>query len=493
MAIISESNEKKFKKYGNTQFRYAAVYVLITLIVLTFLNVYCAKTSQELFYKGKESSMVERCLMISADIGELEVINTTTVAGALEQNGTLNYTSLFVTDDSCTIIYDASNEESRAGQRADYPEIAEALTNMDVFSWTYHDGIMISSAAVPIVNYDTIVGCVYITEEDIEQGALMKSLLRNILWITLVLEFVVVLFSIAFSRAFARRLRRITASMQIIRSGDYSHKVIVGGRDELTFLGDEFNDLTDRLQSAELERRQFVSDASHELKTPLASIKLLSDSILHNDMDTETIHEFVEDIGAEADRLNRMSTKLLSLSRVESQIDSECEIVYIKPTLERVWKMLHMLAAEKNVTVTLDVQCDSPVLIFEDDLYEITFNLFENGIKYNSPNGKLTITILREDDTAIMRFTDTGVGIPKESLSQIFERFYRVDKARSRKSGGSGLGLSIVHSMVLRNGGTISVESTPGSGSVFTVTFPVFDVDESTQSDSASYGNEIKN
>ena len=484
MAIISESNEKKFKKYGNTQFRYAAVYVLITLVVLTFLNVYCAKTSQELFYKSKEASMIERCLMISADIGELEVINTATVSGAIEQVGTLNYTRLLVTDDSGRVIFDANDTDSASGQYADFPEITEALSNMDVFSWTYHDGLMVSNAAVPIVNYDTIVGCVYMTENDNEQGALMKSLLRNIFWITLVLEIVVVLFSVAFSRAFARRLRRITASMHIIRGGDYSHKVIVGGKDELTLLGDEFNDLTDRLQSAELERRQFVSDASHELKTPLASIKLLSDSILQNDMGVETIHEFVEDIGAEADRLNRMSAKLLSLSKVESQIVEDCEIVYMKPTLDRVTKMLHMIASNKNISVIHDIQCDSPILIYEDDLYEIIFNLFENGIKYNAPNGTLTISVLRDGDNAIMRFTDTGVGIPKESQAQIFERFYRVDKARSRQSGGSGLGLSIVHSMVQRNGGTISVESTPGNGSVFTVTFPVFDTEEESQLES---------
>ncbi len=478
MVIISESKDKTYGKYGNTQFRYAAVYVLITLAVLTFLNVYCAKTSQELFYKSKEAAMIERCLIISADIGELEVINTATVANALEQVGSLNYTLLLVTDANGVTIFDASADGSSLGQAAPFPEISEALTNMDVFSWTYHDGVMLSHAAVPILSYNTIVGCVYMADEDSEQGALMKSLLRNILSITLVLEAVVVLFSFAFSKAFARRLRRITASMHIIRSGDYSHKVVVGGRDELTLLGDEFNDLTDRLQSAEQKRRQFVSDASHELKTPLASIKLLADSILQNDMDTGTIHEFVQDIGAEADRLTRMSSKLLSLSRVESQQDGDCEIVYITPTLERVTKMLRVIAAEKDITIIHDFQCDCPILIHEDDLYEITFNLVENGIKYNVPHGTLTLSVLRDGDNAVIRFTDTGVGIPEDSLSQIFERFYRVDKARSRQSGGSGLGLSIVHSMVQRNGGTICVKSKPGAGSVFTVTFPVFDTEE---------------
>ncbi len=478
MVITSESKVKTYRKYGNTQFRYAAVYVLITLIVLTFLNIYCAKTSQELFYKSKESSMIDRCLIISSDIGTLEVINNATVTEALSQIGSLNYTRLLVTDTAGTIIFDSQNNDSKIGQVANYQEIHEALLNKDVFSWTYRDGTMLSHAAVPIISYNTIGGCVFMVEDDAEQGALMQSLLRNILWITLVLEVIVILFSFAFSRAFSSRLRRITASMQIIRSGDYSHKVLMGGRDELTLLGDEFNDLTDKLQSSELKRRQFVSDASHELKTPLASIKLLADSILQNEMDTATIHEFVHDIGAEADRLTRMSSKLLSLSRVESQLDSEFEIVNIIPTLERVTKMLRVNAAEKGVCIIHDFQCDSPVLIMEDDLYEIAFNLIENGIKYNMQNGTLTLSVTRSDDNAVIRIADTGVGIPEGAIGQIFERFYRVDKARSRQSGGSGLGLSIVHSMVQRNGGTISVESTPGSGSVFTVTFPVFDTGE---------------
>ena len=120
-------------------------------------------------------------------------------------------------------------------------------------------------------------------------------------------------------------------------------------------------------------------------------------------------------------------------------------------------------------------------MILEDDLYQITFNLVENGIKYNTPGGQLYVSLHREEDNAILKVRDTGVGIPQESLPQIFERFYRVDKARSRKSGGSGLGLSIVRNMVERNQGTITVDSKEGEGSVFTVTFPAFDMEGDTE------------
>ena len=231
----------------------------------------------------------------------------------------------------------------------------------------------------------------------------------------------------------------------------------------------------------ELREKEFlkntISDISHQLKTPLASIKLLTDSILQNNMDMDTVKEFVEDIGNEADRLNRMTAKLLSLTRAENPQPQESEIIYMAPTVQRVAKMLRTNASWSGVTFCLELDEDTPVLILEDDLYQIVFNLMENGIKYNLPGGTLTVHLSRQEDNAVLTVSDTGMGIPEDALAHIFERFYRVDKARSRKSGGSGLGLAIVRTIVQRNRGEISVSSTVGKGSVFTVTFPAFDTE----------------
>ncbi len=478
MAIISENDRIKTRRYGNTQLRYALIYVCITFAVLLFLNIYTSGTSQKLFYQNKQTSMIEKCLLASSEIANLEVLNPSSATQAVSQMGSLRLSRLIITDQSGIAVYDSLTEGNALGCPVLLPEIVRAMDGNDVFTWQYHDGAMQSRAATPVISYGNLVGCVYMMEYDTAQGALIQSLQANILSITLVLEVVVILFSIIFSSAFSSRFRRIFASMRIIREGDYSHKVTMGGRDELTFLGEEFNDLTDRLQTSENQRRQFVSDASHELKTPLASIKLLSDSILQNDMDMDTVREFVGDIGNEADRLNRMSQKLLSLSRVESQQDGNCEIIYMAATIERVVRMLSGIAEKNQISIILHLEDDSPILILEDDLYQIAFNLVENGIKYNLPGGTLTVRLSRSEDNAIIQVTDTGVGIPEDAVANIFERFYRVDKARSRKTGGSGLGLSIVRSMVERNDGTIQVESVVGEGSTFTVTFPTFDTEE---------------
>ncbi len=458
------------------------IYVVITFIVLLILNVYCSKASQQLFYQSKEASMIEKCQLASDEIATLDVLNPATVSGIVSQMESLKTTRLIVTDQSGSVLYDTSG--AAVGTYVLFPEILKALdtsgrssVGYDVFSWKYHDGVMDSRAATPIIFYGTVVGCVYMTEYDETQGALIQSLQKTVLQITLLLEIIVIIFSIVFANTFSLRLNRIMTSMRIIQEGDYSHKVNMGGNDELTILGNEFNDLTERLQISEQKRSRFVSDASHELKTPLASIKLLTDSILHNDMDMETIREFVGDIGEEADRLNRMTEKLLTLTRAEGMSNAESEIIYMAPTVQRVARMLQQNALKAGITFHLELEEDSPVLILEDDLHQIVFNLMENGIKYNTPGGSLTVHLRREGDNAILEVRDTGMGIPEEAIPHVFERFFRVDKARSRATGGTGLGLSIVRTIVQRNRGEIHVSSVVGQGTTFTVVFPAFDTE----------------
>ena len=192
------------------------------------------------------------------------------------------------------------------------------------------------------------------------------------------------------------------------------------------------------------------------------------------DMDADTMREFVSDIGNESDRLTRMTQKLLTLSKADAQTTCEHEVVDLGETVRRVFRMLVPLADRQSVKLTASVEKGCTILSFEDDAYQILFNLVENGIKYNRENGSVHVRVRQEDDTVVIDVEDTGSGIPENALDSIFNRFYRVDKARSRQAGGAGLGLSIVHEMVGRNFGTITVRSTVGEGSCFTVTFPSF-------------------
>ncbi len=446
-------------------------------MVLVFLNLYCAQVNERLFRQSKYTALSQKTNLAASEISAAGTLNRSTVYTILARTGM--GTSRVIVTDQDSIIYDSHASTKQASPLP--PEIAEALDGGFPFTWDYHDGVMTAAAAVPIYLRNEVAGCVYMQEIDSSDGALLKSLHINILTITVVLGVFLILFSIFYVHRYSHRLNKIMASMRIIQEGDFSHKINMRGSDELAFLADEFNYLTERLQTSENKRRQFVSDASHELKTPLASIKLLSDSILQYDMDMETVREFAGDIGAEADRLNRMTMKLLALTKDEGNTAAdEAEIIYMSPTVERVVKMLGGIADSNRITIHMDLRQDAPVLIQEDDLYQITFNLVENGIKYNVPGGNLSISLHRQEDMAVLRITDTGAGIPPEALSHVFERFYRVDKARSRQSGGSGLGLAIVRSMVERNNGEIHLQSTVGKGTTFTVAFPCFDIEDTS-------------
>ncbi len=474
MAIISRSKTRKLR-YRSSQLRYAAVYIVLTFSVLLLLNIYSSRTSQQLFYRSKHTAMMDKILLVSAAVGEQEVLNADTALAAIESLGNLKTARTVITDASGRTVYDST------GTPAEYclfPEVYEALRGNDVITIDYRDGVMTSRAAAPILSYNSLTGCAYILEYDADQGQLIRTLQHNVLTATVMLILVIIIFTAITAGTFTRRLRKIMASIRIIREGDYTHKVCLPGRDELSVLGREFDDLTEKIRHSEDQRRQFISDASHELNTPLASIKLLSDSILQNDMDVDTVREFVADIGDEADRLTRMSEKLLSLTRFHPDEGNDCEITFFSPTIDRVVRMLQPMADMACVTLDTAIETDPSILILEDDLYQIIFNLAENGIKYNVPDGTLTIGLTRREDNAILTISDTGMGIPADSLGKIFDRFYRVDKARSRQTGGSGLGLAIVRDMVERNRGTITVESTLSAGTTFTLVFPVFDVEE---------------
>lgn len=455
---------------------FSLIYICVTFVALVFLNIYCSKACQNKFCMNKQTVMLGKARLTADKLGRLDSMTHSAVSTTVEDLG-LNVTQTIVTTPSGQLLY-CSDERMNSGQVVTYPQIKQALEGNDVFTWSYDDGVMRSASAMPITANGVTVGCVYLTETDTEQGRLIMNLQRTILTITVLLELVVIAFALYFYRHVSRRMRKIMNSMKILQQGDYSHKLIMGGNDEFTVLAEEFNNLTERLETSEKKRTQFVFNASHELKTPLASIKLLSDSILQNDMDSETVREFVGDIGNEAERLNRMSEKLLSLTKGESNEQPQMEIIYMAPTVNRVVNMLTLVAQASGITIETYLEDDVPILIVEDDFYEIIFNLAENGIKYNQPGGKLIISLQRGEDCGILTIADTGTGIPEDCVSHIFERFYRVDKARSRATGGSGLGLSIVRNIVDRNQCSIHVESQLGIGTTFTVEFPAFDIEE---------------
>ena len=381
-----------------------------------------------------------------------------------------------VTDPNGLVLCDFQEGTARTdtvGQYALFWELVTALQGNDVFRSDYADGVFHSRAAVPVTYRSMTQGAVYLYEYDAEQGAMLQGIQTNLRFISLVICLVTLVMGVVFAKALTRRIALLLGAIRTVREGEYSHRVSMGGGDELSRLADEFNELTGRLQTTEEVRRRFVSDASHELKTPLASIRLLTDSILQADhMDSETAREFLTDIGDEAERLTRITEKLLTLTRLDTAPAAVAVPVDVGAVVERVEHMLTPLARAVEVGLELRLQPGCLIAATEDELYQIAFNLMENAVKYNLPGGKVYVTLQGDARQVRLRVEDTGVGIPEEDLPKIFDRFYRVDKARSRAAGGTGLGLSIVWDTVRRYGGTVTARRREPEGTCFEVVFP---------------------
>ena len=422
-----------------------------------------------------EQSKIDRINQLARKARTPEGLTAESVERTIGSLGVLGDTRVVVTDPAGAVLYDWYDGVRRdtSGQYALFWEVAQALRGNDVFRSEYRDGAFRSRAAVPITYRSMTLGAVYLYEYDGEQGALLSGVQQNLRSISVAICVGSLILSVIFSRALTRRIADLLKAIRTVRQGAYSH------RDELTQLAGEFNALTGRLQTTEEVRRRFVSDASHELKTPLSSIRLLTDSILQSDsMDGETAREFLTDIGEEAERLTRITEKLLRLTRMDTAPPQRREPVDLRRVVEKVLHMLTPLARAVEVGVRTHLASDAWVEATEDDLYQVAFNLMENAVKYNLPGGTVDVTL--EDGPlgqnglpqVLLRVEDTGVGIPQEDLPRIFERFYRVDKARSRAAGGTGLGLSIVQDTVRQHGGTVTVRRRTPEGTCFEVLFP---------------------
>ena len=461
--------------WRSIQVKFALTYILIVAAVLSLLNTYPLLVSRDLVITSKETSLQSQAGFIAGALAVSETLTEEGVEQAMEDLGPMTFNRIMITGPTGLVLYDTEEVGNARGHYALLWEITTALrdTGNDVFRCEYRDGAFRSWAVAPVVYRNMVIGAVYLHERDTEQASLLLGIQNNLRNISFMICAVALVMSVIVSGAITRRIAALLRAIRIVREGEYGHRVVITGGDELSQLAGEFNELTGRLQTTEEVRRRFVSDASHELKTPLASIRLLTDSILQTgDMDPATGKDFVSDIGEEAERLTRISEKLLTLTRMDSAVAVAEVPVDVKRVVEKVEHMLTPLADEGEVTVETDLQEDCMVLATEDDLYQIAFNLMENAVKYNLPGGSVTVTLRGAGDLVTLTVEDTGVGIPEEDLGKVFDRFYRVDKARSRAAGGTGLGLSIVRDTVRQHGGAVTVRRRESEGTCFEVAFP---------------------
>ena len=272
-----------------------------------------------------------------------------------------------------------------------------------------------------------------------------------------------------------RPLHRITSAIENVTEGYTDDVLHEDTFTETRQISEAFNKMLGRLKQLDESREEFVSNVSHELKTPMTSMKVLADSLLEQDnVPVEMYQEFMGDIAKEIDRENQIITDLLSLVKMDKTGQNiNIQPVNINDLLEQILKRLKPIAEKKNVEMVLESFRPVSAEIDETKFSLAVSNLVENAIKYNHDNGWVHVSLNADHKYFYIRVEDSGIGIPEEDQAHIFERFYRVDKSHSREIGGTGLGLAIARNAVIMHRGSIKVYSNEGEGTTFTVRIPL--------------------
>ena len=348
----------------------------------------------------------------------------------------------------------------KSGEATDYSQYGQTLEL----------AVPVRSADVPqmqgamLINIST--SAVIATVSELEQRGML------IVGIIIVLS---VFLAYILAAVLVKPLARVTKSIEDLTDGYQKDEISVPDYTETELITDAFNKMLTRMKVLDESRSEFVSNVSHELKTPITSMKVLADSLLgQQGLPEELYQEFLHDISKEIDRENDIITDLLALVRMEKS-ESEINIssVNINEILEAVLKRLKPIAESKNIELIFE--SFRPVIADVDELKfaSVATNLVENAIKYNNTDGTVTASLNSDHQYFYLKVTDTGIGISEENQDRVFERFFRVDKARSRETGGTGLGLAITKEIVMKHHGSIKIHSKEGEGTTFTVRIPL--------------------
>ena len=268
---------------------------------------------------------------------------------------------------------------------------------------------------------------------------------------------------------------KMTKSLEEIQAEDVDEKLMISDYTETEAISTAFNEMLGRMRAIDDSRQEFVANVSHELKTPLTSMKVLADSLLsQEDVPVELYKDFMGDITEEIERENNIINDLLSLVKMDRSAGTlNISVVNINELMEMIMKRLRPIAEKQSIELVLESFRPVSAEVDEVKLSLALNNLVENAIKYNKKDGWVHVTLNADHKYFFVRVEDSGIGIPEDSLEHIFERFFRVDKSHSREIKGTGLGLAITRNAILMHRGAIKAHSKEGEGTIFTVRIPL--------------------
>lgn len=457
------------------RWKLAAAFFLITATVLMVTNLFILRTLELNYLSAREATHLANANIIAL-AGREDIVHGDRNAFYLARDfGEQIQARVLVLNNNGRVILDSFDEPWLVGQLLRYPEVVSALAGTSGSGLhKIGDGETVLNVVVPVLKDKQVIGAVMVVVNVADIYLTLAGIRAQMVGVSILSGLLAAFFSLALAGLLTRPLNALTRAVQRMESGDLSQRVTAANRDELGDLGRAFNSMAVQLESVDRTRREFITNASHELRSPLASVKALAQSLADGDeRDPAVYREYLRDIDSEIDRLHRLVDNLLQLARLEEQgaplKKDHCDVGEL---VNHVTGLMTTLASTKGVTLENSVSGRPVWLLDRDLIIRVLFNLVDNAIRHTPPGGQVTVEAEAGKTGLLLRVKDTGVGIPAADLPHVFDRFYRVDKARSRATGGTGLGLAIVRQTVTRHGGSIEVKSEPGQGTTFKIKLP---------------------
>ena len=453
-------------------------YMLVGVVPLILFTNTIFRTMDEYFVEERKKELLNQANILSGKISDSQYLYDTTKWNQFNEEIRLisnkgNFRVLVI-DASGIVINDSSRQD--IGKTYLVQEVIEALDNKDV-SRQQEDGVIYATVSILDKNSNKI-GVVLISALS-DDVSTMVGEIRNQSNVLFIMITIILTILIYFStRFFIEPLKNVLGVIIKMSEGHFDQRIDIRGirHNEITDLALACNNMAERLEQVDTSRQNFVSNVSHELKTPLSSIKVLSESILlQKDVPRETYIEFLEDIASEIDRMTEIINDLLTLVKLDQK---EIPITFTEIELNQliidITKRMKPLADSKKIELNYILLKEKVLADIDKTKFVLAIsNLVENAIKYTAEKGFITITVDSDHQNVFLSVSDTGIGIAEEEINKIFERFYRVDKTRNRETGGTGLGLSITHSTILMHNGSIKVSSKEQEGTTFLVCIPL--------------------
>jgi signal transduction histidine kinase len=448
------------------------VLALVGVLVLTSLESFYLRERQVAYLS--QASVVGGLALETLREGPPDSIGLVRLGQIAGDYGRQLGLRVLILDPAGVVLADTFADPRMLGSTLRHPEVLSALSGQATAAQHYlSDAGWVMYATSPVFVVRRVVGAVLVSASINDVYRSLMEIARRLAYVGALSLVIAFLVSYILARSMARPIAGLSNATRRMAKGDFGVRVPAGGATELARLGQDFNTMAERLDQLEEARRVFVADASHELRTPLSALKALIEPLIgeHSGrVEEATRSEFLRDMAAEVDRLDRLAGDLLDLAQLDESGQFRRARVSPANLAREVVERMAPVAESSGVRLeALDL--GAPVVeVNELRMGQALQNLVDNAIKFTPPGGSVTVTTRGDRGaSAAIEVRDTGVGIPAEDIPHVFERFYRVDPARSRGRGGTGLGLAIVKRIVELHGGRIDILSKSGEGSIFRI------------------------